>query len=277
MTDVATVARKLGEIIRLAGDLSAEAEHRANSRIMVGGDAMSNLAHVANLEAWRHQQDAAEQGYIDGRRTAWPETVHEDDNDEPVLATLLFWSEERRVAEDQELNDRRATIASEAGFLRWAAEAMWRDEPRWDDFAEDVSKALRKLENVLAAGKRDEATRVRCVADHCETRPRLRRIVTEDGLQDRWKCRACRTWYDGIGFEAARRTQWLDAGDHFVSAVEAESLLLSMRVPPSNVRKWLDAEGLADEDVRYDGRTRMVRWSAVYTRQRAKKTERKGA
>lgn len=159
---VVKVARDLTEILNLTGNLEDQAIAKATDPLMPGGLAMVALANVANLEAWESTLQGLEAYNAQPATKTRRDLSHIDDEDdawEPVLQTLLFWSEQWRVTHDAE-HDKRASVASEAAFIRWALDWAWDNEPRFDDFAKDVRRARVRLEELLYAGKRAERTRV---------------------------------------------------------------------------------------------------------------------
>jgi hypothetical protein len=184
---VTKVARNLSAIEDMTAQLLTQAVHKANDRTMPGGDAMVALASVASPEAWEHIFEAEE-----GRGLDVSHVEDEDDTWEPPLQTLLFWSEQWRTEHGYSL-DRRPTIASEAGFVRWALNWAWDNEPHFEDFARDIGKAKRRLENLLYAGVRVERG-APCLYDECKGR-RVIRHIDHNGERDDWKCSSCkREW-----------------------------------------------------------------------------------
>lgn len=187
MRTIIDVARDLTEITRLATELEAEAVHKANNHLMPGGLAMVALGHVANLEAWEHKHDTIERIALT-RGQPLPE-LDDDDNWEPPLQTLCFWSEAWRRELDHEL-DRRATITTETAFIRWALNWAWDNEPHWNDMAQDIHNVVTRLENLLTEGQRDIHSEVTCLAEDCGTP--LRRRMTGNGFEEEWWCNGCR-------------------------------------------------------------------------------------
>ena len=196
------VAQDMSVILDLSQRLQDQAIHKANNREMPGGKAMIALAHVANLEAWEHQFEAAE---ASGGSAA--HVADEDDSWEPPLQTLAYWSERWRVQLGAE-SDMRATLASEERFIRGVLNWAFEHEPRWEFFVKDVRKARHRLEDVLFDGRRDIVSDdVKCLL--CDTP--LRRRATESGYEDEWWCKACFSHLSTPQFnlaasEAARRS-----------------------------------------------------------------------
>lgn len=217
---VTKVARDLREIEDLHGSLEDQAVHQANDHEMPGGDAMVALAGVANLEAWQHRVDTALRiAYQHGDKL--PELDDEEDY-EPPLQTLLFWSEQLRREHDAEYGQ-RPTVASEASFIRHMLGWMWDNEPHFADFADDIDEAKRRLEDLVAAGKRDQRgvqcfdcqvdltrkSRDRREYRHCTghdgvcTIPHARCPHDRGGLADEWRCPSCDRRYDTEAYHRA--------------------------------------------------------------------------
>jgi hypothetical protein len=103
---VTKVARDLTEILSLAADLETQAVHKACDPLMPGGLSMVALGGVASPMAWEFVYEAAE-----ALQRPTEHVADEDDDWEPPLQSLLFWSEALRVEHNRE-SDRRPTIAS---------------------------------------------------------------------------------------------------------------------------------------------------------------------
>lgn len=235
------VATHLSAIIEAAERLEDEAISAANDRLMPGGLALVALGPVANLEAWSHKLDAAERRALEyGGRGV---DVTDDDEWEPPLQTLLFWSEDLRRQHDQEFEPTphrpRPTLVSEAGFIRWALDWLWENEPHWEDFAEDIANARARLDNLLAEGLRAKAG-VPCLSAECEgallIQPMANRrehrtcdgheheggkvcVIPHErcphdrgGLRDTWKCPRCDRRYEAEDYRrAVAQSHYLNA------------------------------------------------------------------
>lgn len=215
------VARDLTAIVDLSERLEDQAINDANDHLMPGGLAMVALAAVANLEAWGYKLDAAERR---ARAYGLSLTVDDDDEWEPPLQSLLFWSEDLRRVHDLE-NDAPPTIAGEASVIRWALDWLWENEPHFEDMAEDITKARSRLEALLTEGLRARrgvpclsvdcagGILVQPVAERREHRwcdghdgvcqlPHERCPHDRGGLRDEWVCKSCDRRY---GVEDYRR------------------------------------------------------------------------
>lgn len=235
---VTKVARDLREIVNMTAELDDQAEHKHSARIdgtvIPGGLAMVALAGVANHEAWENMQQATERYGRD-----FTSAEDEDDEWEPPLQTLCFWSEQWRRDHNAEY-DQRPTVKSEANFLRFLLEWAWENELHWDDFAADVRRARVRLENVLYAGERPERSRIEC--PDCDEPVRLivLRGVADDCSDDVWKCPRCknRLGRDEVSKAHAKMLRSKGA-ERWVRQVEAISTLRAQGRPERTVRQWL--------------------------------------
>ena len=185
------VKSNLRVIVELHARLLTQAVHSANDPLMPGGLAMVELGNVADPHRWRLQVDGLERKYLadkaDGYDVTPPDFSQDDDEWGPPLQTLLFWSEAWRLDRGYPLEGRRPTIGTEAAFLRLSVDWAWDHEPHFDNFAQDVGLARRRVEDTLREGDRAERTRVVC--DRCENPPRLIKVYGgTDPASDRWKC-----------------------------------------------------------------------------------------
>lgn len=248
------VARDLRQIEVLDLDLAAHAIGRSAHRDMPGGPGMVMLAPDANLEAWEHRIEAAEEAHYEwcARDTHRDCRIadHVQDHDEaiePPLQTLLFWSEQWRTEHGREL-DTRPTIASEAGFLRRVLEWAWSHEPRFDDFAADVRQARYRIENLLRAGHRAHRTRVPCNQPGCTSTPRLVKVYAAEARNDHYRCPGCKHRYNEGEFERAYAAQLRSEGaERYVPKVDAVHTLRGLQRSERTIRSWFaPAERVAD-------------------------------
>ena len=256
--EVVKVARDLREIERLVAD-EGEVVARANAVIdgtaLAGGLAMVELAgaakpdELAELIAFAELHHLAACAKADHKKCRIAGAEHVEDQDAdwgPALQTLLFWSEALRNGRGEDYG-RRPTVASEANYLRYQLDAMWRDEPHWDDFAADIRQARTRLENVLHAGRRAERTRVTC--DRCDADEQLVKVYGRDEAGDRWKCTMCKAWFDAQGFAAAHAKQLRSEGaQRFIPLADAIGTLKAQGRSERTIRKWLQpVEHVADQ------------------------------
>lgn len=249
------VARDLTEISELHGRLLAQAIQKAGAKVdgtsLPGGDVMASLAHVA--EPWRNARrvELREAHHIATcQRTdhtrCWTGSEDEDDS-EPVLQTLLFWSEQWRDSHGFPLEGRRPTVTTEANIIRSLLDWAWDNLIEWDDFARDIRQARVRLEDLLYAGARQERTRIVC--NRCDAGTRLLHLYGPevDGSGDRWKCPACKVRLDADGIRDAHAAMLRSEGAaKWVQQVDAIGTLRAQGRSDRTVRKWLsEGEGEA--------------------------------
>lgn len=203
---ITKVNRDLTEILNLSQALTAQAISRARDRMMPGGYAMVALAGVASPAAHAQWLDEAEEQAIADALQAGLNPIKavqpietDDDEWDPPLQTLRFWTEQWRAAH-QSPNPEHATLESEANYIRWTLPWALVNEPNWAVFAQDINGARTRLESILHAGSRPDRTRVVCDREHCTKHPRLIRVrATREAAE--WSCTACSTTvplhYDG--------------------------------------------------------------------------------
>lgn len=232
------VAQNLTAIVELSDQLEDQAINDANDALMPGGLAMVALAGVANLEAWSHKLEAAEQRARDyGLALA----VDDDDDWEPPLQSLLFWSEDLRRTHDLE-NEARPTVVSEANVIRWSLDWLWENEAHFEDLAADVQKARGRMEALLSEGLRAKRG-VPCLSVECDGSTLIRPVAARrdphwcdghdgvchlphercphdrGGLRDEWKCPSCDRSYGvedyrlAVAQSAFLNAEWLPLED----------------------------------------------------------------
>jgi len=260
MTDLATVAANLRAIEDMALRLEARAIDRAGAKGIPGGEAMVNLASVGSVVDWARRVEIREQHGDYG--------IDYEDPDElwPAVQVLWFWSEGIRgqLGHDHDDPRWRPTLVSEAKFLRNhdVAEWIWNNEVHWDDYAGDVARAKKKLEDILHAGERT-LRGVPCMYDECKGKRlvrKMRPLYDKDGdrVRDRhgnglwdledWHCPTChRTWdedeYARMVTAANERTKFEDIdGETWCSAdYAARKVDRSVKT----IRTWINREELA--------------------------------
>ena len=267
---VARVARHLTAIVEMCDALEDQAVNDANDRLMPGGLAMVALGSVANIEAWSNKLDTAE-------RLGMRPAVEDDDDWEPPLQTLLFWSEDLRRTHGLE-TDARPTVTSEANVIRWALEWMWENEPHFDDFARDIARARGRLETLLKEGNRAERTRVVCDQVQCEADPpRLLKVYGSSDEADRWKCPRCKTQFDADALKRAHAKQLRHEGaQRYVLLADAIGTLRAQGRSERTIRKWL---GSAEVHSYCEPTTRrtLVWWPDLWLLHLTTKTRKRGA
>lgn len=247
------VARDLTEIGNLYERLLAQAIQKARAKVdgtsLPGGEAMVSLAPVADPQVNARRVALAEEQHIatcqrlDHSR-CWTGSEDEDDS-EPVLQTLLFWSEQWREERGFPLEGRRPSVATEANVIRSLLDWAWEKELRWEDFARDVRAARVRLEDVLYAGARQERTRIVC--NRCAAGKRLLHLYgpEADGSGDRWKCPACKTRLNAAEVRDAHAAMLRSEGAaKWVTHADAIGVLKAQGRSENTIRRWLaDGEG----------------------------------
>lgn len=311
LTSLARDLRTIEYLSRYDNDLDrqtllAQAVNLGGDPLMPGGLAMVALAGVANLEQYAHKLDTAEQvaqakAFRLGLELddVWP-AIDDDDDWEPPLQTLCFWSEswrrERGAERDatgrpSELTDFRPTVNSEASFLRNSLDWAWDNEIHFDDFADDVRKAKARLEALLTEGSRAVARGVPCMYDECRGKRLIRTTIAvrdpdtkeKTWVLTDWHCPNCERSYSEKQYEshvyaAIHRDRSVvlevldpETGD-WVPDVWCDPELAAKRVgrPGSTVRVWLHRGEVAGicavgDDARKKPR-RLVRMADVQAR-----------
>lgn len=274
MNTVAKVARDLTEIGTLYERLLAQAIQKARAKIdgtsLPGGDAMVALAHVAAPEINERRVRLTEERHLAtclraDHTKCWTGSEDEDDT-EPVLQTLTFWSEQWRDQKGYPLEGRRPTVATEANLIRSLLDWAWAELIEWDDFAKDIRMARVRLEDLLYAGARQERTRIVC--NHCEAAPRLLHLYGPevDGSGDRWKCPACKVRLDDEGVHKAHAAMLRSEGAaRWVSHVDAIDVLRAQGRSENTVRKWL-SEGAGESYCDPVTHEVFCWWPAIWTK-----------
>lgn len=250
------VARDLTEIESLYKLLLIQAIQKAGANIdgtsLPGGNAMVSLAHVAEPAINARRVELAEASHAATcQRTdhtrCWTGSEDEDEATEPVLQTLLFWSEQWRERHGYPLEGRRPTVATEANLIRSLLEWAWDNEPHFDNFADDIRSARVRMEDLLYAGARQERTRIVC--NRCDNGKRLLHLYgpAVDGSEDRWKCPACKVRLDDKEVHEAHAKMLRSEGAaKWVQQTDAIGTLKAQGRPERTIRKWLgEGEGEA--------------------------------
>lgn len=247
------VPGNLRAILNMTNRLDTRALDLANSPLMPGGEAMVNLAHVANLGDWERRNELASHEL----------TTYED----PAkfwspFQLLRFWSEQWRSILGMDYDEPTwfPSLRSEAGFLAnpdvlsWA----WDNEPKYDDFATDVASAKTRLEGILREGERPD--RIRVVCPDCTSGKRLIIRYGETEAEDTWKCPAagCKHRFDADAVRRAYAKQLRGEGAaRWVTLADAVSILSKHGWRDETIRSWADAERV---EVATDDTGRLFVW-----------------
>ncbi|GHJ59153.1 hypothetical protein NOK12_16710 [Nocardioides sp. OK12] len=247
---VVKVAQDLRAIEELFEAVLVQAVHKANDRLMPGGEAMVALASVGSPREWEERIEAAEHYHLatcerlDHTRCRYAEHAADEDGHEPILQTLVFWTEQARGYD----LDRRPTIATEVNFLRGWLNWAWDNLPEFDDFAKDVRSAKSRLENLLMAGERAERG-APCMYDECKGARVMRKLepYRDSGGEKAWRwsdwhCPRCkRSWdedrYAANVAAAHWSTQIEMVGDETWCSVKYAAR--QAELPESTIRAWV--------------------------------------
>lgn len=244
----AKVSADLKAILDMADRLEARAIDRADDDIP-GGEAMVNLAPVADMTIWSRRDELA-----DGDLAPY----EDPDQSWSAFQMLRFWSEQWRIDLGMDHDDPRwrPSITSEAAFLRnpdvlaWA----WDNEPHFDDFTTDIATARARLENVLLDGTRVAFTGAPCLYDECRGARIVRKTVPKSDAEGNkvwqltdWHCPRCkRKWseadYAAMVTAANERTKT----EHIDGEVWCSIDYAARKVgrSPKTIRTWLTREQL---------------------------------
>lgn len=204
------VAADISDIETLWASLHDEAANRADATDWPGGEAMSLLAPVANLEAWGHKYEAKEQR---GFSTIKGSDYALDQDDEGnVLLVLATWEDAIRDEREQP-TDTKASVPRACRYLRdsldWCLSTNEDGDLRFlgiDHLADDVRDARKRLEALLKAGEQVDRG-VECL--RCDNGSRLIREWKADKVTERWRCPTCHKDVSGDAYRLAVKADWM--------------------------------------------------------------------
>lgn len=269
---VVTVARDLTELVKLHEALIVQAIHKATDRLMPGGEAMVALASVGSPDEWSELLAAEEFQHLavcrklDHSRCRYAEHAGDDDGHEPPLQTLLFWSEAWRARAGYAL-ERRATIKSEANYIKGTLEWAWDNEPAWDDFAKDVKAARARMEGLLMAGVRAERG-APCLYDACRGERLIRKLVPYRNAEgdkawkhSDWHCPKCKRSWDETRYASmvtaaheAAKVETIDGETWCAIDYAARDVGRS----PKTIRTWIERDEVSSVCILLGRRVRFV-------------------
>lgn len=275
------IAQSLTAITMLFRDLEDEALHRYADKDIPGGQALTYLGPVANMEAYNYRQLSE----LMGRTCVKGGLDDPDTDDAPPLLVLAGWTEVIRDHRGMEPETRRARITREADFIRFSIDWMLAENadgvPNFmpvDELARDLGRVRSRLENVLKAGERDDRIRAEC--ESCPPSPRLavKHGTEDDHSDDSWFCPNCRQPYDIAGVASCWRQmlvkrgdapEWLTIRDAAIAITRPISTLRSWTLPlldgfgnPKTDREGNPIPPKVTAEKREDGLT-WVRWDEV--------------
>ena len=261
------VSTNLRSIATMADRLSERALDLANSPLMPGGEAMVNLANVADIDTWIRRNDLSGDALM-----------NYEDPDElwSPFQTLRYWSEQWRAELNMDYFDDpkwRPTLRTETAFLAnpdvlaWA----WDHEIHYEAFAGDVATARTKLETLLHCGERPDRIRVTC--PDCESGKRLIIRYGTDEDHDSWKCPECKHRFDADAVRRAYAKQLRHQGvERWVRMDDAVSIMRKHGWRYATVREWVDGERV--EAATDDTGQLFVWWPDMWRENLARRQER---
>lgn len=279
----AQIGGHLAAIEGMFAALSEEAQTRHSDRELPGGDALVMLAPGADIEAFGYRQLSA----LFGRTDA--DSVEVDDLETP-LALLASWEDVLREERDQPTY-LKASISGAAKYIRDSIEWMLSYDENGDmrfiaidDLADQLGKVRRQMENILKDGARAHLTRVHCIVEDCDAKPRLMKMWSARVEWDAYKCPGCDTRYDKAQYEMAKaQALWSKGAARFISQIEASD---AAEVPLTTVSSWAARDNVQTQrdpdsgsllvwwpDVRHRALERAERLKAVGTKRQVKKAE----
>lgn len=277
MTTTLEVAQAISAIEKLYADLMAQAIVKACDSLMPGGEAMVSLAPAASPDDWAENLAAAELYHLatcprlDHTRCRYAEHAGDEDGEEPILQTLLFWSEQWRADLGYSL-EVRPTVVSEAAFIRHRIDWAWDHLLEWGDFAKDITSARTRLENLLYAGERAERG-APCIYDRKTLVRKHQPYRDEDGVRrwrmSKWHCPRChREWdeaeYARMVTAANELTKVERIGEEDWVSVDYAARKVGR--PESTVRVWIHRGDIASACIISGRRERFVSLSEVQAR-----------
>lgn len=191
------IASTLTDIVRFYVQLPSEAVARSiRTEEVPGGDVTNVLGPAANLEAWEHRYEAAED-------RGFTNTIGDDyaasqvDTEDHPLLVLPMWEDKIREERGGPLPD-RATVSAAASYLRhsitWMFDTDATGRPNFidvDHLLADLRRVRARLESLLHEGHRPEFG-APCL--HC--REPLHRIHDDKtGFSDDYRCSNCGRMY----------------------------------------------------------------------------------
>lgn len=159
---MARVRERLADLLVLYALLPAELAHSARPEAALvmlapGGQAMAATFQVPNGQTWEE--------FVEANPTWWQTTGHGlqlPSDPESVAQTLGQWEDDWRGLQARLPAQTSATVSSASAYLNinldWAAQ----HHPAFGEFAADIRRLHRRLENATAEGERPDRSEVDC-------------------------------------------------------------------------------------------------------------------
>lgn len=257
-----SIARSLREVEYLALDLHAQALASPNDRDFPGGTALHMLAPAAPLAKWeagyedveraeRFDETTGEDRWLrrntDKPTSNWRDpAVYQGNSDEHPLNVLESWT--RMIREDRDQPTSLApTLSREVDYLRgqldWATRVDTYGDPEWPlcfEMATELRTLIRRMEDVLKDGVRQERTETPCINADCDSKPRLIKVWSRTAAYDGYKCTGCALSYDQAQYLQAKAANLRSKNsEKWVLATDATEALA---VPIQTMRSWIRRE-----------------------------------
>lgn len=202
---IADARQRLAEIVTMYAELPGELGHATASPLdatggplgdetpLPGGDALTMLSNGSEGRLWRGRDRTDRLAHTPWRAVA-DEIVLNDNlpNDAPSVAFQLSqWEDAIREDRGDPVAMREATVSGAVGYLSplmgWAGAS----HPAFDEFAEDVRRLHRKLQDVTGRSERPTVgvPCFECGAD----------LLRQNG-EDHYRCPRCRREYDDASY-----------------------------------------------------------------------------
>jgi len=174
----------------------------------------------------------------DGRARGWArergdDVSHRGDElpSDPYPPTVMMttWEDDWRKIKSQPAEDLATVFGAWDyldGNLAWAAQ----NHDAFDSFAEEIRQQVARLEDVLQAGDRPEAT-VGCL--HCRGKL-VRGFSKRTGFSDTYKCESCFKTYNRDQYLGAVKAAWIA----MAPSLPAEYAAIRLGIPATRIRVW---------------------------------------
>lgn len=267
------IALDLREIVSLWNDLGEEAINRAADKDFPGGAALVMLTPASNLEAWEHRYEAAESAAEAAEvefssKYGGRDYAADQEAELHPLLVLATWEDAIRDERGQP-TDLRATVERAADYVGksvdWMLDTNEYGDVNFiaiDQLSIDLRGCRSMLENILHDGIRAEFTRVTCINDDCEEKPRLMKVYADEAAKDHHQCPHCRAIYDYDEFlrAASIHAHSETADNAWVTVADAAH---SIGRPARTVRTWINDWKVSTQVVGERPTTIYVYWPEI--------------
>lgn len=228
-------------------ELHWEARAKHSDRLFPGGRPLDMMAPSSTPTKWDAEFERVESTrWDDGVK--WDEVNYAPDqlaeDEHHPLYVLSSWVDVIREERDQPTGlapTMSRCVDYLAGCIDWCLRVDEFGDLEWlaiDQMLIELHDVERAMENVLIEGLRAERTRVNCVAEECQSKPRLIKIYGAQARWDEFKCPDCGARYTPEKFRDAISTNFRHKEtDKFVSLDLAKSAVKADR---RTFFSWMD-------------------------------------